>query len=444
VQVSAGCRTGEGMARGPGAPVPYAQAAALVRDPLRRLRRRRDAGGLFAVACLSIDQAELVEAALGPTWSELLAATVGQRLVEHCGASMVAPLGDGRFAVLLREVGDAAAADRAVDAIQVHVGEAVALGRHDVFPTFCAGVALAHAGYVRPEDVLRDARAALRHASRIGQGSCEVFDAPMQAEALEAIDLEAAIRRGLDSGEFALHYQPIVCLEAGRITGFEALLRWPRLGGRTMPPSAFLPMAEACGQIVPLGRWALRAAAEQVRRWRALPGVDPGLTVNVNLSARQLQDPGLVGDVEGALEAAGIPGNALRLELTESALMESGQAAVDTLCRLKALGVSLCIDDFGVGYSSLSYLHRFPVDVLKIDRSFIGRLGTDPESDGIVEAVVALARGLGMLVVPEGVETADQLAKVRGLECDFAQGYLFSPPVPAARAEELLVSGRAW
>jgi diguanylate cyclase (GGDEF)-like protein len=409
-----------------------------------RFTRPEGPGGGVALLCLGVDQMEVVESGLGPVCGQALLHAVERRIAGTPGAGDVASLGGGRFAVLLPSASGPRGAVAAVERLQERVAAPFRVGTHEVYVTLSAGVATSGGEHRPAEDLLRDARAALHQATLRGRGTCRLFEAAMQTRALHSLDLEAALRRAVLGHEFALYYQPIVCLESGRIRGFEALLRWNRPGAGTLPPSAFLALAESSGQVVPIGRWALRQACEQVRRWRALPGADQGLTVNVNLSTRQLLHPGIVADVEDALAAAGLPGNALRLELTESALMESGEAAVETLCRLKALGVTLCIDDFGVGYSSLAYLHRFPVDVLKVDRSFIVRLGADGESDGIVSAIVALAHGLGMLVVPEGVETDDQLRRVRALECGSAQGYLFSPPLPAEQAQALLLADRRW
>jgi EAL domain-containing protein (putative c-di-GMP-specific phosphodiesterase class I) len=233
-----------------------------------------------------------------------------------------------------------------------------------------------------------------------------------------------------------------VHLGTGRISAFEALLRWNHPHRGLLLPADFLAMAEDTGALPPIGRWALRTACRQAAAWTADGGEPVG--VNVNLSVHELRSPGLVADMEEALAAAGLAPNRLRLEVTESALMHAGEQAVDTLCRLKGVGVQLCLDDFGVGYSSLAYLHRFPVDVLKVDRSFVGGLGVHPEHLGIVRAVTSLARGLGMDAVAEGVETPAQLAQVRALECEYAQGFLFSRPVPAGQATALLRAAPRW
>ncbi|HEU0078575.1 MAG TPA: EAL domain-containing protein, partial [Longimicrobiaceae bacterium] len=281
-------------------------------------------------------------------------------------------------------------------------------------------------------------------AARRGPGQCSVCEPAMHLRAVERLRLEGSLRRALERSEFELHYQPIVCMRSGAITSLEALLRWRHPERGLLHPAEFLAAAESSGVVVPAGRWVLAQACRQARAWGERHPGAASVAVTVNLSAQQLRHAGVVGDVEDALAGAGLAANRLHLEITESAIMESGEAAVETLCRLKALGVRLCVDDFGVGYSSLSYLHRFPVDVLKIDRSFIAELGMVGACADIVRAVVGLAHGLGLHVIPEGVETAGHLAQVRAMGCDYGQGFFFSRPVPAVEAEALLASGARW
>jgi EAL domain-containing protein (putative c-di-GMP-specific phosphodiesterase class I)/GGDEF domain-containing protein len=411
----------------------------------QRLRRGRAGTAHVSVLCLRIDQLDAVGEALGPLWCQALVGAAASRVSGCLGPhDRLAALGGGRFAVLLEEAGVAAEALAAATRIQRALGAPLLLGGHEVFATASVGVRVAGVGTVNAADLMRDASAALADSARRGPGQCSVFEPAMQLQAVERLRLEGALRQALERREFELHYQPIVCLRTGAVTAFEALLRWRHPERGLLPPSAFLSAAEAAGVLVPAGRWVLAEACRQARAWgERNPGA--GRTaVAVNLSAGQLRHPGVVADVEDALAGAGLAANRLHLEITESAIMESGDAVVETLCRLKALGVMLCVDDFGVGYSSLSYLHRFPVDVLKIDRSFVAGLGRVGACGDIVRAVVGLAHGLGLDVVPEGVETAAHLAEVRAMECDFAQGYFFSGPLPANEAEALLALGTRW
>ncbi|HYJ78773.1 MAG TPA: phosphodiesterase [Longimicrobiaceae bacterium] len=422
-----------------------ADAAVLLARAAHRLRWTRTGAAPFAMLCLSIDPLDAVSDALGPLWCEALLGAATSRIASCLGPDdTVAPLGGGRFAVLLAGAPDAGEALRSTWRIQVRLGVPFPMGGHEILITASVGVAPAGAGYVRAEDLLRDAHAAMGEARGRGRGLCRVFDASMHARAVERLRLEAALRRAVERGEFELHYQPIVCLADGRTAAFEALLRWrhPREG--LLLPAAFLAAAETSGLVVPIGRWVLAEACLQVQAWAERYPRHGPVAVNVNLSARQLLHPGVVGDVEDALALSGLPASRLQLEITEGALMESGEAALEVLGRLKALGVRLCVDDFGVGYSSLSYLHRFPVDVLKIDRSFVAGLGSDGPAGSIVRAIVELAHGLGLQVVSEGVETPSQLEGVRALECGYAQGYLFSAAVSAEEADALLATPRLW
>jgi len=409
-----------------------------------RLRRARGGSSSFAVLRLALDQADAVSEALGPLWRRALLEVAAGRIAATLRPGDAAAAMESGFAVLIDQVDDAPGAVEAATRIQRRLGVPFALGGHEVFATASIGVALGDENAAHGQDLLRDAHAAMGAARARGPGLWCVFKPAMRARAVDRLRLEAALRRALERREFELCYQPLVSLESGRPAGFEALLRWRHPERGFLSPAHFLAEADACGVMVPVGRWVLAEACRQLRAWEAPhPDAEPA-TMAVNLSARQLLHPGIVADVEDALTAAELPGNRLHLEITESAVMENGRGAVDTLCRLKALGVRLSVDDFGVGYSSLSYLHRFPVDVLKVDRSFVAGLGSAGECGDIVRAIVGMAHGLGLDVVAEGVETPEQLAQVRALGCDYAQGYLFSRPVSGDQAGALLGEGTAW
>jgi EAL domain-containing protein (putative c-di-GMP-specific phosphodiesterase class I) len=252
------------------------------------------------------------------------------------------------------------------------------------------------------------------------------------------MELEADLRSALQRNELELEYQPIIQLDSGKIVGWEALLRWRHPERGLISPAMFIPVAEETGLIVPIGHWVLDTACRQMRRWLELSGAEM-LTMSVNVSARQFQEPGLIDDIARVLDSTGVPASCLKLEITETAVMQDAQAAERTLRLLKRLGTQLAIDDFGTGYSSLSYLKRFPVDTLKIDRSFVDGLGSDAQDTAIVRSVVALAQTLELSVTAEGIETPGQQAQLRLLGCDFGQGYLFGRPLRAEAAEAQLV-----
>ncbi|MBS3942253.1 MAG: EAL domain-containing protein, partial [Actinobacteria bacterium] len=290
----------------------------------------------------------------------------------------------------------------------------------------------------RGADVLRNADIAMHLAKESGRDRFEVFETSMHVRVVERLELEADLAMALGRQQLEVHYQPIVALSDQRITSYEALLRWNHPTRGLVGPNRFIPLAERSGLIVPIGRFVLREACRQVAAWRRdLPGAED-LTVSVNVSMHQLTACDLVAEVAAALADAGLPAPALTLELTESALARDTEATIATLKRLKQLGVRIAIDDFGTGYSSLAYLHRFPVDVLKIDRSFVTSVASGRQSPALARAIVDLGRSLDLLTVAEGIEHASELSQFRQLECTHGQGFLFSRPVAAKAAAELL------
>jgi len=304
------------------------------------------------------------------------------------------------------------------------------------------GIALAGGGEgdpAAPAALLHAADLALYRAKAAGRGRHALFSPELRARATARLALEQDLRRALEGGEVVVHYQPEVDLATGRLVGVKALARWrhPRRG--LLPPAEFIALAEETGLIVPLGRQVLAAACRQARAWQQALPRDPPLLICVNLSPRQFAHPDLVGDVRRALAASGLARGSLGLEITESVAMGAAEATLATLRALKALGVTLELDDFGTGYSSLAYLQRFPLDRLKLDRSFVRGLGRDPGSGAIVRAVLTLARALGLGVTAEGVETTAQATMLRELGCDLGQGYLFAPPLPADELEARLL-----
>ncbi|HYW10178.1 MAG TPA: GGDEF domain-containing phosphodiesterase, partial [Longimicrobium sp.] len=316
------------------------------------------------------------------------------------------------------------------------------LGAGEVFTAGSVGIALSPSGYQWSEDVLRDATIAMYRAKDRAQGGYEVFDLEMHAQAMERLQLESDLRRALERGELRVHYQPVIALEAGAISGFEALCRWEHPERGLIFPDAFISLAEETGLILPLGMQVLAAACRTLREWQRRPGFE-GLTMAVNLSPKQFAQADLVERVDAALRDAGIEPGTLRLEITESVILHDTDPVTATLERLKELGVKLYLDDFGTGYSSLSYLHRIPLDALKIDRGFV-RPGSGTESAHLVRTILAMARALDVAVVTEGVETAETLESLRRLGCEFAQGYFFAHPMDEAAAGALLAADPRW
>jgi EAL domain-containing protein (putative c-di-GMP-specific phosphodiesterase class I) len=288
------------------------------------------------------------------------------------------------------------------------------------------------------EELLRDAATALHRGKRRGRGRSEIFDESMHSVAAARLQLETDLWRALQRRELTLHYQPMVALDTERVTGFEALVRWqhPRRG--LLPPEEFVSLAEEMGVSAPLGAWVIKEACRAAGEWqRAFPGATP-LSVSVNLSARQFAQSDVLALAAEALAESGLARHSLRLELTESVVMEEPEAAAAKLARLKDLGIALDIDDFGTGYSSLSHLRRFPIDALKIDRSFVSRMDSDVDDHEIVRTIVTLAANLGVAAVAEGVETLEQKTRLQGLRCRFGQGFLFSRPLDVGAVTELL------
>lgn len=402
-------------------------------------RSKRSKDFWFAVLFLDVDRFKVVNDSLGHMRGDQLLVKVAERL-KHClqSGDTVARLGGDEFTILLEDIKDLSEATRTAEEIHRVMQTPFDLEGQEVFINVSIGIALSTTGYERPEEPLRDADTAMYRAKALGRGRHEVFDQVMHDRVVARLQLETDLRRAIERGEFQLYYQPIVAVATERIVGFEALVRWQHPEKGLCYPSDFIPIAEETGLIIPLGDWVLREACVQLRQWQAQFPQSPPLIMSVNLSGRQFSQPNLVQQVADSLQATGLDPHCLKLEITESVVMENATQAISMLQELKSLGVQLQIDDFGTGYSSLSYLHQFPTDTLKIDRSFVSRLGVGEGGVEIVQAIITLAHNLGMNVTAEGVETPEQLHELKRLQSEHGQGYLFSKPVTSQAAMALL------
>jgi diguanylate cyclase (GGDEF)-like protein/PAS domain S-box-containing protein len=405
----------------------------------------REEGMLFAVLFVDLDQFKLVNDSLGHAAGDELLIDIagrlraGMRTKSRPGGqskSIVARVGGDEFAILLTDMRNETDSSIVAARILERLSEPFYLeGRH-ISTSASIGIALGSPDST-PEDLLRNADSAMYHAKANGKARVEFFNEAMREQVVARFEIESGLRKAIDMHQLVLYYQPIVSTTEGRICGFEALVRWNHPERGLIPPGEFIPIAEESDLIVLLGRWVLRESCRQMAEWHTRFAFLPSLTINVNVSSRQLSDSHLLEDVEFALAESGLNAESLSLEITESSLMDNTEQTVMTLNRLKAMKIRLEIDDFGTGYSSLSYLRRLPFDTLKIDRSFVNELGTGNDGLDIVKAIVEMAHSLKLEVIAEGVETEEQLCQLRGLGCKYVQGFMFSKPVKAEEAERL-------
>lgn len=406
---------------------------------LRRFKRHRDYE--FAVLLLDLDRFKIVNDSLGHHIGDHLLIELAQRL-NLCvrDGDTVARFGGDEFTILLDEITDVSDATRVAERIQESLQQPFLIGGHEVFTSASLGIALSATGYEIPNDVVRDADTAMNRAKALGKARHEMFDRAMHTQSSRRLQLETDLRRAVERSEFEVFYQAIVDLADERIIGFEALVRWSHPEKGRIPPDEFVGIAEETGLILPIDRFVLKQACLQTKRWQEIYGP---LSISVNLSAKQFALRDIVYVIDQVLQETQLSPTDLKLEITESALMDNQDSAAEIFHEIKKRKVQLGLDDFGTGYSSLSYLHRFPLDTLKIDRSFVSRMNDKPgEHEAIVRTIVNLAQNLKFQTVAEGIETVDQLQSLQALDCLYGQGYYFSKPLSAKEAEELLAKNR--
>jgi PAS domain S-box-containing protein len=399
----------------------------------------------FAVLLIDVDEFKIINDSLGHTAGDELLIQIGQRLKDSvrwadtvsrprttelartANDDTLARLGGDEFTILLDDIRDPIEAVRVAERVQRELATPFVINKREIVVSASIGIASSASPHTQAEDLLRDADIAMYRAKRSGKARCEVSDTAMHANAVKRLQLETDLRKALDQGEFCVYYQPIVSLQTGMITGFEALTRWQR-GDSLLAPIEFIAVAEEIGLIIPMNRQLMREACQHLRSWQAEFPSSPPLTMSVNVTSKEFTQPDLVNEIRQSLEQTGVDPSCLQLEIVETIAMADAEKSGQILTQLKELGVRLSIDDFGTGYSSLSRLRRIPVDTLKIDRAFILHMDSDLESREIVRIIVMLAHNLGLKVVAEGAETEEHVNLLKQLNCEMVQGYFFSRP----------------
>jgi diguanylate cyclase (GGDEF)-like protein len=398
----------------------------------------------FAVLFLDLNRFKTINESLGHSTGDNLLRSVGERLKKLIGAEdMLARFGGDEFGIILSHVNTTEEAVSFAQLINYKLTVPFAIGGRQVFVNTSIGIALGSAAYQEAEEVLRDADIAMYYA-KDHEKNYEIFDQTMHTRAVTLLQIETDLRYAVERNELCAYYQPIINLETMQLGGFETLIRWNHPQRGLVSPGDFIPVSEDTGLIVPITLWILRESCRQMVKWQRLDAANESLILSVNLSVKHFGQGNLVEEVRKILVETGIEPSSLKLEITESAVMENAELVIAMLKELKELGVQLSIDDFGTGYSSLSYLHRFPIDTLKVDRSFVGTMEDGTENGEIVRTIIALAKALNMDVVAEGIETIHQLHQLRILGCEYGQGFLFSRPVPHEEAEKIVLDKTRW
>lgn len=398
----------------------------------------------FAVLFLNLNRFKTINDSLGHSNGDRLILNVAKKLSESVrDGDLVARFGGDEFGIILGNIQGIEQAVNLASAIRGRVFEPFSIAGKEVFSSISIGIAFGKRQYCEVEEVLRDADIAMYHAKKQGKG-IEIFNPTMHADALKLLQLETDLRYAIERKEMCAYFQPIIELDSLKLVGFESLIRWKHPEKGLIPPSEFIPVSEDTKLIIPITLWMLRHSCEQLVEWQNQSPLNKNLFLSVNLSGKHFTQTDLVSQVKKIVVETGIEPACLKLEITESAVMENAETVISMLKELKEIGVQLSIDDFGTGYSSLSYLHRFPIDTLKVDRSFVSTMEDGSENGEIVRTIIALAKTLGMNIVAEGIETVHQLHQLRVLKCEYGQGYLFSIPIPAEDAKALLQDKTRW
>jgi diguanylate cyclase (GGDEF)-like protein len=408
-------------------------------------RAKQESSYQFAVLFLDCDRFKVVNDSLGHLVGDELLISIARRL-QACliPIDTLARLGGDEFGILLEKITDINIAIQVADRILQQLSLAFKLSRYEVFMNASIGISWGNKDYDRPEYLLRDADTAMYRAKAQGRAKYHVFNPAMHQEAIQLLELENDLRRAVERQEFLVYYQPIVSLITGKISGFEALVRWQHPTRGLVSPTEFIPVAEETGLINAINTWVLQSACHQLSIWQHQPVTPEPLTISVNLSARLFLQPNFVEQIDRIIYETKINPTYLELEITESVIMENTNAIKIIFQQLKQRSIKLVMDDFGTGYSSLSYLHSFPLNALKIDKSFVKRMQDNKENMGLVPAMIGIANSMGMSAIAEGVETEEQLAQLRSLNCNFAQGFLFSEPIEQQLVIKLLAAAPQW
>jgi len=428
-------------------------------DPLTRLPNRNqfidklnlwlkkskeDVGFGFTVLSLDLNRFKIINESLGHSLGDTLILKVAERLLSSVREKdLVARFSGDEFGILLNRVADLDEVNTCVELIVQNLAEPFDIDDREIFTSVSVGIVANSPDYQKAEEMLRDADIAMYHAKK-KEKDYVLFDPSMHTRAVTLLQIETDLRQAIEREEFCAYYQPIVDLQSMKLIGFESLIRWNHPTRGLVPPNDFIPVSEVTNLIVPITIWMLRQSCSQLVEWKRKYPETENLMISVNLSGKHFAQHDLVQQVKDILVETNMDPKHLKLEITESAVMDSAETAIFMLKRLREIGVQLSIDDFGTGYSSLSYLHRFPINTLKIDRSFVGTMEDRSENGEIVRTIIALAKALKLSVIAEGIETVHQLHQLQVLNCEYAQGYLFSRPVARDQAEDLLKNSVDW
>jgi diguanylate cyclase (GGDEF)-like protein len=406
---------------------------------------KQDSNYQFAVLYLDCDRFKVVNDSLGHTVGDELIIAIAHRLQICLKADdTLARLGGDEFGILVENVIDITSAIQVAERILQQFSITFKLSRYEVFMNASIGISWGNKYYEKPEYLLRDADTAMYRAKSLGKARYNIFDPAMHQEAIQLLEIENDLRRAIERQEFIIYYQPIISLTTGKVSGFEALVRWQHPMRGLIPPLEFMPVAEETGLISAIDLWVMQSACHQLYNWQANPSVPKNLTISVNLSAKLFTQPNLIAKIDQIIYESKINPSNLELEITESVIMENNNIVRTIIEQIKMRQIKLVMDDFGTGYSSLSYLHSFPINSLKIDKSFIGRMHLHQENMGLVPAIINIAESMGITVTAEGVETPEQLAKLRNLNCNFAQGYFFSKPLEEKSILNFIAAAPQW